>query len=151
MKVRDQDSQTPPSQVNVPLVRLYASHNWLAKETQGSGPWPVCLLSVSEHILVQINSHFTFLTSLLHFWILSWWRKNFKFTGNNGTHEARNHRDQCFIFVSKWTSYLVHVNYQLSAWHSIYSSQMKYTQKDAMCKDTVNHWDRLSLLKYCLR
>ena len=46
IKVRDQDSQTPPSQVNVPPVHLYASHNWLAKETQGSSVSPACLLSL---------------------------------------------------------------------------------------------------------
>lgn len=46
MKVRDQDSQTPPSQVNVPPVHLYPSHNWLVKETQGSSISPACLLSL---------------------------------------------------------------------------------------------------------
>ena len=51
MKIGEYDPQTPPSPVNIPPLHLYAPHNRLAKESQGSSCSPVCPLSLWECIL----------------------------------------------------------------------------------------------------
>ena len=51
VKIREDDPQIPPSPVNIPPLHLYAPHDKLAKESQGSSSSPVCLLSLWELIL----------------------------------------------------------------------------------------------------
>lgn len=77
MKIKEYDPQIPPSPVKIPPLHLYAPHNHfhfqnqLVKETQSSRSSPVCPLSLWKRILAEINSHCTFLTFLVSFWILS--------------------------------------------------------------------------------
>ena len=51
MKIREDDPQIPSSPVSIPPLHLYAPHNQLAKEIQGSSSSPVCLLSLWDLIL----------------------------------------------------------------------------------------------------
>lgn len=82
MKIREYDPQTLLSPVNIPSLD-FVHPTKLACQRDPGLPLFTCLPTLPLRAYPPLNKcSLYFLTSLLCFWILLWWRKNLKFIGN---------------------------------------------------------------------